>query len=95
MPVGPLATTRGQQLTGVTIFPVPAARGSFTVDMGSRQVAEATSVVVFNVRGQVVYHQAFGMQQAKLAVEAALKPGIYQVRVRRGDASFTQKVSVP
>ncbi|HEX8426994.1 family 43 glycosylhydrolase [Hymenobacter sp.] len=92
--LAPLATASSRKLANVSIYPVPAERGSFTVDLGSRSTADAAAVVVYNVQGRVVYREAFKAHQVKLAVEAGLQPGIYQVQVRQGNASFTQKVSV-
>jgi arabinan endo-1,5-alpha-L-arabinosidase len=88
-----LATT-SRQLPGLSIYPVPAAGGKFTVDMGRQQTAAATSVAVFTLQGQRLYQQSFVANQSKLAVEAVLLPGIYLVQVRRGDALATQKLTV-
>ena len=88
-----LATANARKLPGVSIYPVPAERGGFTVDLGTTK-NDAATVSVFNLQGRQVFRQAYGTQQTKLAVDATLKPGIYLVRVQQGDATATQKVSV-
>ena len=90
--IAPLATTASRELTGVSIYPVPAARGRFTVELGSQK--NAATVLVFNLQGQLVYQQAFGAQHTRLAVEAELTSGIYLIQVQQGRASFTQKMGV-
>ena len=90
----PLATAAGARLAGVTIYPVPAQAGSFTVELGTTAQPGATEVTVFNLLGQPVYQRQFGAQQTKLAVEATLKTGSYLVQVRREGGIFTQKVPV-
>ena len=89
-----LATADAQKLPGVSIFPVPAERGGFTVALGAANKAAATTVAVFNLQGQLVYRQTYGAQQTRLAVDAPLAPGLYLVRVQQGEASTTQKLSV-
>ncbi|MDF7810603.1 family 43 glycosylhydrolase [Hymenobacter sp. YC55] len=90
----PLAAAPGKKLSGVSIYPVPAEHGSFTVDMGDNKAAEKVTVVVFNLQGQEVYRRAVEGQNAKLVVETALRPGVYQVRVQRNGGYSTHKVSV-
>ncbi len=89
-----LGTSPARQLTGVSIYPVPAGRGGFTVSLGAQTTPEATTVAVYNLQGQRVYGQTYGAQRAELAVPAALAPGLYLVQVRRGEASTTQKLTV-
>ena len=89
-----LATTAGRQLPGVSIYPVPAERGGFTVDLGTVKSAEATTVLVINLLGQPVFRQTYGAQQTRLSVAAGLPPGTYLVRVRRGNAFTTQKQTI-
>ncbi|GAB3724752.1 hypothetical protein GCM10027594_05980 [Hymenobacter agri] len=88
-----LATAGAQQLAGVSIFPVPAERGGFTVDLGANKAA-ATTVAVFNLQGQLVHRQAYAAAQTRLAVETTLAPGLYLVRVQQGAAIATQKLTV-
>jgi arabinan endo-1,5-alpha-L-arabinosidase len=90
----PLAATSAQHLTGVTIYPVPATAGNFTVELGSLAISSTTTVEVYNLLGQPVYQQQFGPQQTKLTVAAGLQVGSYLVQVRREGGIFTQKVSV-
>jgi hypothetical protein len=78
----------------VSIYPVPAERGTFTVDLGTAKSADATTVQVFNSLGQLVYRRLYNASQAQLSVAAGLAPGIYQVQVQRGQASITQKQTV-
>lgn len=89
-----LATATARKLPGVSIFPVPAERGGFTVDLGGANKPAATTVAVFNLQGQLVHHQAYAATQTKLAVATTLAPGLYLVRVQQGDASATQKLTV-
>ncbi|MCB2407871.1 family 43 glycosylhydrolase [Hymenobacter lucidus] len=91
---GVLATTAGSKLTGVSVYPVPATRAGFTVALGGPPAAEATLVEVYDVRGQQVHRQEFGRQLTTLAVEAALKPGVYLVRVSRKTGTATQKLVI-
>ncbi len=91
---GALATTAAQRLQGVSIYPVPATAGLFTIELGSQAPASATTVEVFNLQGQAVYQQQFGAQQTKLTLETGLSAGMYLVRVQRDAGLFTQKVSV-
>ncbi|UOG76410.1 family 43 glycosylhydrolase [Hymenobacter tibetensis] len=93
-PVGTLATARSQKLSDVTVYPVPAVQGNFTVELGTQRATEAATVVVFDLQGQVVYQESFRSQRNKLAVKAGLKPGMYQVQVRSGGASSTHRMSV-
>ncbi|HEX8329791.1 MAG TPA: family 43 glycosylhydrolase [Hymenobacter sp.] len=90
----PLAVASSPKLTGVSMYPVPAERGAFTIELGAAKSAEATTVQVFNSLGQLVRRQVYEPQQTKLAVAAGLAPGIYQVRVQRGNAAVTQKQTV-
>jgi arabinan endo-1,5-alpha-L-arabinosidase len=89
-----LAAAPAARLAGVTIYPVPAPGGSFTVDLGPAAPGSATTVEVFGVLGQPVYRQQFGPQHTRLTVPASLPAGSYLVRVRRAEGVFTQKVSV-
>jgi arabinan endo-1,5-alpha-L-arabinosidase len=90
----PLATASAARLAGVTIYPVPALAGNFTVELGSAAPGGTTTVDVLSLLGQTVYSQQFGPQQTKLSVAAGLRAGSYLVRVRREGGIFTQKVSV-
>jgi len=89
---GPLAAA-APQLRDVTIYPVPAQAGSFTVELGSPG-AGTTTVTVLNLLGQPVYQRQFGAAQTRLAVAAGLSAGSYLVQVRREGGIFTQKVPV-
>jgi arabinan endo-1,5-alpha-L-arabinosidase len=89
-----LATAAAQSLGGVRLYPVPAAAGNFTVELGSLAGGGSTTVEVLSLLGQTVYRQQFGAQQTQLAVAAGLPVGSYVVRVRREGGIFTQKVSV-
>ena len=91
---GALAAATTQQLPGVSIYPVPAVAGSFTVELGAQPGAEATTIEVINLQGQTVYRQQIGAQQTKAVVEARLPAGVYLVRVRREAGMFAQLVSV-
>lgn len=89
----PLSTGASPRLAGVSIYPVPAEQGRFTVDLSGRKAAGAITIVVFNVQGQEVYRRTLGAQQSIIEVNTDLKAGIYQVQVQQGNASFAQKIS--
>jgi len=89
---GPLAAA-APQLRDVTIYPVPAPAGSFTVELGG-PAAGPTTVTVRNLLGQPVYERQFGAAQTRLTIEARLPAGSYLVQVRREGGIFTQKVPV-
>ena len=58
------ALAPARRLTGVSIFPVPAGRGGFTVDLGAQLTAEATTVTVYKLQGQLVHGQAYAARLA-------------------------------
>lgn len=89
------ATNAPALLTEVSIYPIPAIRGSFTVDLGGKKTGNATTIQIFNLQGRSVYQSKFAPQQSKLAVEAALAPGVYLVQVRQDGKLLNQKVTVP
>lgn len=89
-----LATAPSKQLQGVSIFPVPATEGGFTVELGRQKAAEATVVDVYDLQGRRVHHQQFNQQQTSLAVKASLRPGIYMVQIQRERNSTTQRITV-
>jgi len=88
-----LAATNPALLTGVRIFPVPANDGNFTVELGPETGTAPAQVEILNLQGQRVYRQEFSHRE-KLAVAAALRPGIYLVRVSTGSSLITQKINV-
>jgi arabinan endo-1,5-alpha-L-arabinosidase len=88
------AATAAQVLTGVSIYPVPVSKGSFTIDLGSLKLTQAVGVEIYNLQGQAVYRQEFARPQARLQVETALTPGLYLVRVRQGVAQMSQRLTV-
>ena len=92
--IAPLATKSNQQLTGVSIYPVPTEGGKFTVELGNQKATAPTTVLVYNSQGQQVYQQKVSAQQTTLAMEAALKPGVYIVQVQQSRASSIHKISV-
>jgi arabinan endo-1,5-alpha-L-arabinosidase len=91
---GPLATASRTALTGVSIYPIPASRGTFTVDLSGRKAAGAVIVEVLDLQGRVVYRRVVENPQAAVAVEAGLLPGLFLVQVRQGAGLFTQKLTV-
>jgi len=88
------ATLPSQLLTGVSIYPVPAERGSFTVNLGEQKMVGAATVLIFDWQGREVYHQQFGPQQTQLPVEAGLADGMYLVQVQQGAKRLVQKITV-
>ena len=91
---GPLASQPSRQLPGLSIFPVPAGAGGFTVELSPAPGPAPTAVLVRNLLGQVVFRQTYAAQQARLVVPAGLAPGTYLVQVQRGEAAATQKITV-
>jgi arabinan endo-1,5-alpha-L-arabinosidase len=89
-----LATNASQPLPGVSIYPMPAIGGSFTVDLGTAPASEVVTVDVFNLQGQRVYQQKFAARQARLTVAARLQAGLYLVQVRQGKGQMSQKLPV-
>ena len=88
------ATTAAQALAGVSIYPVPVTKGSFTIDLGGLRLTQAVDVEIFNLQGQAVYRREFSQPQPRLPVETALTPGLYLVRVRQGVGQMTQRLTV-
>ncbi|GAC1372330.1 MAG: hypothetical protein NVSMB30_12980 [Hymenobacter sp.] len=88
------ATAPGAGLTGISIYPVPAVRGTFTLDLSGRRLTEAVTVEIFNLQGRSVFRQVLAQPQAVQAVAAALPPGLFLVRVRQGAGLYTQKLTV-
>lgn len=91
---GATATTTSQGLPGVSIFPIPAPMGNFTVDLSARKSSEAVTVEVVDLRGRVVYRQTVAHPSAQLAVDAGLPTGLFLVRVRTSTGQLTQKLTV-
>ncbi|WP_426058163.1 family 43 glycosylhydrolase [Hymenobacter sp. B1770] len=87
------ATTR-IALTGVSIYPIPTTRGTFTLDLSGRKSLEAVTVEVLDMQGRSLYRRVLENPQAKTAVEAGLLPGLFLVKVRQGTGLFTQKLTV-
>ncbi|GGG49114.1 hypothetical protein GCM10011378_26550 [Hymenobacter glacieicola] len=89
----PLAT-KGAQLQGISVYPVPAGQQGFTIELGSQSAREVTQVEIRNLLGAVLYQHTFGKQLTTLPVAAGLQPGVYLVHVRRSSGSLTQKITV-
>lgn len=89
-----LAAASSQKLSGVSVYPVPASRSGFTVELGQQKAAEPTLVEVYDVRGRLVHRQEFTKQQTTLTVVTALPAGLYVVQIRRESGSLTQKITV-
>ncbi|WP_303310833.1 family 43 glycosylhydrolase [Hymenobacter sp. BT730] len=90
----PTASATDKQLKGVTLFPIPATRNGFTIELGSQKARQATIVEMYNVRGQMVYLQSFSRQQSRLEVAPKLPSGIYLVQVRQDSGFWRQKVTI-
>ncbi|MBG8553420.1 family 43 glycosylhydrolase [Hymenobacter guriensis] len=88
------ATKAGQKLTGVSIYPVPASRTGFTLELPELRAASAVTVEVFNLQGQAVVRQTLERPQVRQQVAATLVPGLYLVRVQQGVRQFTQSITV-
>jgi arabinan endo-1,5-alpha-L-arabinosidase len=88
------ANTARTTLTGVSIYPIPATLGIFTLDLSGRRLTEAVTVEVLDLQGRLVYSREVEHPQAKMSVEAGLLPGLFVVKVRQGDGVFTQKLTV-
>ncbi len=90
----PLATAPRTTLSGISIYPIPASRDTFTVDLSGRKSTGAVTVEVFDLQGRVVYRRLVQNPQATVAVDANLLPGLFLVQVRQGTGLFTQKLTV-
>ncbi|TYZ06524.1 family 43 glycosylhydrolase [Hymenobacter lutimineralis] len=88
------ASKAGQKLPGVSIFPVPAARTGFTLELGELCASTAVTVELFNLQGQAVVRQTLERPQARQQVATSLAPGLYLVRVRQGVRQFSQTLVV-
>ena len=88
------ATAAGQGLPGVSIFPIPAPMGNFTVDISGRKSSDAVTVEVLDLQGRVVYRQTVAHSLARLLVNAGLPTGLFLVRVRIGTGQLTHKLTV-
>ncbi|WP_082017230.1 family 43 glycosylhydrolase [Hymenobacter sp. DG25B] len=93
-PTVPTASVNKAKLQGVSLFPMPAPRNGFSIELGNPSQAKATEVQVYDMRGQVVFHQTFSRQQTKLRVVADLQPGIYLVQVKQGSAYWQHKTAI-
>ncbi|SMC00555.1 hypothetical protein SAMN00120144_1309 [Hymenobacter roseosalivarius DSM 11622] len=51
-------------------------------------------IQIFNLQGRSVYRQQFAPRQGKVAVKAALAPGVYLVQVRQDGKLLNQRVTV-
>jgi arabinan endo-1,5-alpha-L-arabinosidase len=91
---GPLATVGPNALTGVSIYPMPASGGTFTLDLSGRKSAGPVTVEVLDLQGRVVYRRVVEKPQAIEAVAAGLLPGLFVVQVRQGTGLFTQKLTI-
>ena len=91
---GVTATAGRTALPGVSIFPIPAPMGNFTVDMSGQKSSEAVTVEVLDLQGRVVYRQTVAHPSAQLSVDAGLPTGLFLVRVRIGTGQLTQKLTV-
>ncbi|MBC6607645.1 family 43 glycosylhydrolase [Hymenobacter sp. BT188] len=88
------ATHAPALLTEVSIYPIPAIRGSFTVELGGKKTGGAVLIHIFNLQGRLMYQRKFAPQQSKVAVEAALAPGVYLVQVQQDGKLLNQKITV-
>ena len=88
------ASAARTDLAGVSIFPMPAPTGNFTVDLSGRKSLEAVTVEVFDLQGRSVYRRAVAHPTAQVAVEAGLPTGLFLVRVSIGTGQLTQKLTV-
>ncbi|SFQ24428.1 family 43 glycosylhydrolase [Hymenobacter arizonensis] len=90
----PLTTLASRNMANVSIYPIPATLGNFTLDLTGRKSNEAVTVEVLDMQGRVLYRRVVANPQAKTAVEAGLLPGLFLVQVRQGTGLFTQKLTV-
>jgi arabinan endo-1,5-alpha-L-arabinosidase len=88
------ANTARTALAGVSIYPIPATRGTFTLDLSGRKSADAVTVEVLDMQGRSLYRRVTEHPQPTMAVEAGLLPGLYLVQVRQGTGVFAQKLTV-
>ncbi|RAK62007.1 family 43 glycosylhydrolase [Hymenobacter edaphi] len=86
------AARSGAGALAATLYPVPAPSTGFTVGLAA--AGPATQVDVYDVRGRLVHRQTGAAGVRLLTVRTALRPGIYQVQLRQGAATLTQKLAV-
>ncbi|MCB2379055.1 family 43 glycosylhydrolase [Hymenobacter sp. BT635] len=89
-----LASTSPARRKSLSVYPVPATRSGFTVELENRSSTGNTQVELFDLNGRVLYRHAFGGQQTSLRIATALQPGMYVVRVQRESGTETQTITV-
>lgn len=95
-PARVLATASNALAAGVSVYPNPA-RGSFTVLMPAVAGARSVEASLFNSLGQRVSTQTTSLPAAgtQLLIDAkGLASGVYQLRLRAGDALITKRVTI-
>jgi arabinan endo-1,5-alpha-L-arabinosidase len=80
-------------MENVRIYPVPASKGSFFVDMGKTTTEENILVEIFSAKGHSVYRQTI-QREGPFSVEAALQPGVYVVQIRKRTGVQIRKILV-
>ncbi|WP_084447907.1 T9SS type A sorting domain-containing protein [Hymenobacter roseosalivarius] len=61
---------------------------------GQKNGGGTVMIQIFNLQGRSVYRQQFAPRQGKVAVKAALAPGVYLVQVRQDGKLLNQRVTV-
>jgi hypothetical protein len=75
----------------IRIFPNPVTNEDFTIELPDN--VEQTTVVVFNVNGQKVFHQIVSMQKT-IQVKNGFPKGLYAVVVQSANKTYTSKLIV-
>jgi hypothetical protein len=97
LPANPDVFTGKEEITGhsVTsafkIYPNPTT-GIFTVEPRTDMKSGNTTVEIFNLRGEKVFHNMMTGLKKQVFSLAGFPPGIYCVRIVAGDVSETARV---
>jgi hypothetical protein len=74
-----------------TVYPNPAP-GKFTLEIGAEQEFASVHLLVISMQGQVVYQEVFqGIPKKEISL-GNCAPGLYFIRVIRGDQSGNTKI---
>ncbi len=77
---------------GLNVYPNPARGGSFTVEIGSAEVAGKPVLQMLNAEGKELVRQV--MRERVYTHHQPLKPGMYLIRVLGRDGVTTRKLMV-
>jgi len=80
----------------ILLYPSPVTDNNFTIEFEVRDDAKQVTYELFNSAGQVVYSLDFGLygvgEFARNIQTADMIPGMYVIRLRVGEQSFSEKI---